>query len=78
MDVRTIETIEAHSRAAPRTGSDGPAQTEPLTQPGRGRHHFRPAMPEPRRFPPPWSDDEADSKLDRQAVLTRLRRGTGY
>ena len=28
-------------------------------------------MPEARRFPPPWSVDEANSKLDRRSFIVR-------
>jgi putative heme degradation protein len=31
--------------------------------------------PELRRFPPPWSVDEADSKLDRQSFIVRDASG---
>ena len=30
---------------------------------------------EPRRFPPPWSVDEADSKLDRRSFIVRDATG---
>ena len=30
---------------------------------------------EPRRFPPPWSVDEADSKLDRRCFIVRDANG---
>jgi hypothetical protein len=32
-------------------------------------------MPEPRRFPSPWSVEEPDSKLDRQCFIVRDANG---
>ena len=32
-------------------------------------------MPSARRFPPPWSVDEADSKLDRRCFIVRDATG---
>jgi hypothetical protein len=32
-------------------------------------------MPSARRFPPPWSVDEADSKLDRRSFIVRDANG---
>jgi hypothetical protein len=32
-------------------------------------------MPSTRRFPPPWSVDEADSKLDRRCFIVRDANG---
>jgi putative heme degradation protein len=36
-----------------------------------GRQRLRP----PRRFPPPWSVDEADPKLDRRSFIVRDANG---
>jgi hypothetical protein len=32
-------------------------------------------MPEPRRFPPPWSAEEPDPRLDRQCYIVRDANG---
>jgi hypothetical protein len=73
--VRKIETKGRVFLAAPRTRAVTALRAGPPYVSRQGRHHSS-VMPEPaRRFPPPWSVEEADSKLDRQCFIVRDANG---
>jgi hypothetical protein len=78
LPVRKIETKGRVFLAAPRTRAvTALPEPSPHSLELAGHHA---AMPEPRRFPSPWSVEQPDPKLDRQCFIVprRERAGGGW